>query len=232
VYYVLSKLGAIVTGDIGCYTLGVLPPLNGMDTCICMGASIGNALGFSKMLPDRKVVATIGDSTFLHSGVTGLMDVVYNKGIMTTVILDNSTTGMTGHQHNPATGFTLKMEPTRKVDMEAIARACGVEHVRVVDAYDLSAVELSLQDAMNCGEPAVIIARKPCVLLEKRRNSVPFGVSAGVCKKCKMCMKIGCPAINSTDNGIIIDPSLCNACGVCAQVCKFDAIKQEVGQHG
>lgn len=231
VYYVLGKLGAIVTGDIGCYTLGVMPPLNGIDTCICMGASIGNALGLSKMLPDRKVVATIGDSTFLHSGITGIMDVVYNKGIMTTVILDNSITGMTGHQHHPATGYTIKMEPTYKVDLEAIVRACGVPHVTVVDAYDLSAVEKALKDAMHCGQPAVVITRKPCILLEKNRKVLPYAVSADGCKKCKMCMKLGCPAIKNMNDGITIDANLCNACGVCAQVCKFDAIKQEVGQH-
>jgi indolepyruvate ferredoxin oxidoreductase, alpha subunit len=231
VYYVLNKLGAIITGDIGCYALGVMPPLNGIDTCICMGASIGNALGFSKILPDRKVVATIGDSTFLHSGITGLMDVVYNKGIITTVILDNSITGMTGHQHNPATGYTIKMEPTRKVDLEAIVRACGVEHVAVVDAYDLSAVEKAVKEAMNSGEPSVVITRKPCVLIEKHRQVLPFGVIADSCKKCKMCMKLGCPAIQSKEDSIVIDANICNACGVCAQVCKFDAIKQEGGQN-
>jgi indolepyruvate ferredoxin oxidoreductase alpha subunit len=230
VYYVLSKLGAIVTGDIGCYTLGVMPPLNGLETCICMGASIGNALGLSKMLPDRKVVATIGDSTFLHSGVTGLMDVVYNKGIMTTVILDNAITGMTGHQHHPATGFTIRKEPTNKVDLETLVRACGVEHVAVVDAYNLSAVEKAMQDAMQCGAPAVVIARKPCILLEKNRKVLPYGVSEG-CKNCKICMKLGCPAMKNTADGVAIDANLCSACGVCAQVCKFDAIKQEVGRN-
>lgn len=232
VYYTLSKLGAIVTGDIGCYTLGVMPPLNGLETCICMGASIGNALGLSKILPERKVVATIGDSTFLHSGVTGLMDVVYNKGIMTTVILDNSITGMTGHQHNPATGYTIRMEPTRKVDLEALVRACGVAHVTVVDAYDLAAVEKALRAAMGCGEPAVVIARKPCVLLEKNRRVSPYGVVADKCKQCKACMKLGCPAVTDTGAGIAIDANLCNACGVCAQVCKFDAITQEGVRNG
>lgn len=229
VYYVLSKLGAIVTGDIGCYTLGVMPPLHGIDTCICMGASIGNALGLSKMLPERKVIATIGDSTFLHSGVTGLMDVVYNKGIMTTVILDNAITGMTGHQHNPATGYTIRMEETRKVDLEALVRACGVDHVAVVDAYDLAAVEKALREAMDCGEPAVVITRKPCVLLDKRRRRVAYGVNADACKACKKCMKLGCPAITNTGDGITIDANLCNGCGVCAQVCKFSAIKQGGG---
>lgn len=232
VYYTLSKLGAIVTGDIGCYTLGVMPPLNGLETCICMGASIGNALGLSKMLPQRKVVATIGDSTFLHSGVTGLMDVVYNKGIMTTVILDNSITGMTGHQHNPATGYTIRMEPTRKVDLEALVRACGVDHVTVVDAYDLAAVEKALQDAMDCGEPAVVITRKPCVLLEKNRRVSPYGIVADKCKQCKACLKLGCPAVTNPGTGIAIDANLCNACGVCAQVCKFDAIKQGGVRNG
>ncbi|MCX7779714.1 MAG: indolepyruvate ferredoxin oxidoreductase subunit alpha [Negativicutes bacterium] len=223
VFYIINKLGAIVTSDIGCYSLGVLPPLSAVETCVCMGASIGNAMGIAKMRPDKKVVATIGDSTFLHSGVTGLMDVVYNKGILTLVILDNSITGMTGHQHHPGTGFTIKGEPVRQVNLEALVRACGVEKVWIVNAMDLDEVEKALRAALNCGEPAVVITRQPCALIEKEKHRTGYIVNEQ-CKYCKMCLKLGCPALENKPGKVSINEALCNGCGVCVQVCKFSAI--------
>ena len=231
VYYAINKIGALVTTDIGCYTLGTLPPLNAGETCICMGASIGNAMGMSKVMPDKKIIATIGDSTFLHSGVTGLMDVVYNKGVLTVDILDNSITGMTGHQHNPATGFTIKNEPTNKVDIEALVRACGVDKVWTVNAYNLAEVEAALKAATTCGEPAVVITKQPCVLIEKGVKRDKYISDKDKCKKCKMCLKLGCPAIKNNDDIIIIDETLCNGCAVCAQVCKFGAIEKAGVPH-
>lgn len=224
VYYTINKVADAVTTDIGCYTLGALPPLSSGETCICMGASVGVAMGMAKMMPDKKIVATIGDSTFLHSGITGLMDVVYNRGVITLVILDNSITGMTGHQQNPATGFTIKNEPTSKVDIEEMVRACGVEKIWIVDAYDLAALESALRAATTCGEAAVVIAKQPCVLLPGRAAAAGYAISEA-CKSCKMCMKLGCPAIEQKEGRIVIG-ALCNGCGVCVQVCKFGAIHE------
>ncbi len=226
VYFAINKVGAVITTDIGCYTLGVLPPLNSGETCICMGASIGNAMGMSKVMPDKKFVATIGDSTFLHSGVTGLMDVVYNRGILTVVILDNSITGMTGHQHHPATGFTIKNEPTNKVDIEALVRACGINKIWTVNAYNLAEVEAALAEATTCGEPAVVITKRPCVLIEKGARREKHTISEDNCKYCKMCLKLGCPAIEHKTDKVIINETLCCGCGLCAQVCKFEAIEK------
>ncbi|XEQ92912.1 hypothetical protein SCACP_17630 [Sporomusa carbonis] len=223
IFYTINKLGAIVTSDIGCYTLGVLPPLNSLETCICMGASIGNALGMSKIMPDKKVVATIGDSTFLHSGVTGLMDVVYNRGILTVVILDNSITGMTGHQNNPATGFTVKNEPTYKIDIEALVKACGITNIWTVNAYNLAEVEAALKAATTCGEPAVVIAKRSCVLIDKSARDI-YTIAGDVCTYCKSCLKLGCPAIENRNGKMVINETLCNGCAVCVQVCKFSAI--------
>lgn len=225
VYHAIKKFADIITTDIGCYTLGVLPPLQAGEVGLCMGASIGNALGMSKVLPAKKIVATIGDSTFLHSGVTGLMDVVYNKGNITLVILDNSITGMTGHQHNPSTGFTIKNEPTQKIDLETMVRACGVEQVFVVNAYNLAAVETALRAAVDHNGPAVVIVRQPCLLIEKKIRRRPLQIDKKSCKYCKMCLKIGCPAISDRAGEITIDQVLCNGCTVCSQICRFTAIK-------
>lgn len=226
VFYAINKVGSIITTDIGCYTLGVLPPLGSGETCICMGASIGIAMGMSKVMPDKKIVATIGDSTFLHSGVTGLMDVVYNRGVLTVVILDNSITGMTGHQHNPATGFTIKNEPTNKIDIEALVRACGINKIWTVNAYNLAEVEAALNEATTCGEPAVVITKRPCVLIEKNIRYDKHAINADSCKYCKMCLKLGCPAIEHKTGKVIINETLCNGCGLCVQVCKFEAIEK------
>ncbi|HWR29317.1 MAG TPA: thiamine pyrophosphate-dependent enzyme, partial [Negativicutes bacterium] len=216
----------IVASDIGCYSLGYMPPLNAGDTCIDMGASIPNALGFSKILTDKKIVATIGDSTFLHSGITGLIDVAYNHGAVTVVILDNSITGMTGHQQNPATGFDIHGKPAPQVCIEDIVRACGVKKVWVVDAYDLKAVESALQEALVSREPAVVIARRPCILILRNHVREPHEILADACKLCRSCLKIGCPAMELKDGKIRIDAKVCTGCGVCLQICKFGAIRK------
>ena len=228
VFYVLSKLKLNVLGDIGCYTLGAVPPLGSMDAVVCMGASIGMAIGFDKADPEahRHSVAVIGDSTFIHSGITGLIDAVYNKSHITVVILDNRTTGMTGHQNHPATGKTIKNEPTYELDLAEVCRAVGVGSVRTVDPYDLPALEGALKEALSEEEVSVVIAKRPCVLLAKRLYK-GFSVN-DKCKNCRACMKLGCPAIVKGEKGVSIDVSLCTECGLCRSVCKFGAIEGEV----
>lgn len=228
VFHVLKKLGIHASGDIGCYTLAAFPPLNSMDTSICMGASIGMALGFEKARGKdfaKKSVAVIGDSTFLHSGITGLVDVVYNKGNTTTIILDNSITGMTGHQENPATGYTLKGEPTHSIDFESLGKAIGINRIQVVDAYDIDKLEEIVKEEINVEEPSLIITKRPCVLI-KRCNMIkePIAIDNDKCVKCKACLKIGCPAITFKDNVMSINQILCVGCELCTKVCKFDAI--------
>lgn len=228
VFYVLKKLKLHVSGDIGCYTLAAFPPIASMDTAICMGASIGMALGFEKARGKdfaKKSVAVIGDSTFLHSGITGLIDVVYNKGNTTTIILDNSITGMTGHQENPSTGYNLKGEPTFAIDFEALGRAIGIKRVQVVDAYDIEKLEKVIKEEINAEEPSLIITKKPCILV-KRHNIAkkPLKIDWDKCTKCKACLRVGCPAISFKDNKMKINPILCVGCGLCTKVCKFDAI--------
>ncbi len=228
VYFIMKKLKLHVTGDIGCYTLGALPPLTGMDTCVCMGASIGMALGMEKARgPEfaNKLVAVIGDSTFIHSGITGLIDVVYNKGVSTVAILDNSTTGMTGHQDHPSTGKTIKGESAPVLDLEALVKAIGVRNIRVVDPFDLKLVEQVLREETSRNEPSVIIFRRACVLLTKEVRT-PYTVDAEVCKNCGLCLGLGCPAIEKKDGHVAINYALCNACGLCKLVCRFDAIAQ------
>ncbi len=225
VFYVLSKLKLAVTGDIGCYTLGASQPLAAMDACICMGASIGMAHGFNKAQSDSKnVVAVLGDSTFIHSGITGIVNTVYNKGTSTVIILDNSITGMTGHQDNPATGKTIKGEPTYQLDLEALVKACGVKNVRIVDAYDLEEVERVVKEEVAREEASVIIARRPCFLILKGAAKPALTIS-DKCKKCKACLRIGCPAIEYIGGTVRINKELCVGCGVCKQLCKFDAIE-------
>lgn len=228
VFYVLSRLKLNVLGDIGCYTLGAVPPLGSMDAVVCMGASIGMAIGFDKADPEahRHSVAVIGDSTFIHSGITGLIDAVYNKSHITVVILDNRTTGMTGHQNHPATGKTIKNEPTYELDLAEVCRAVGVGSVRTVDPYDLPALEGALKEALSEEEVSVVIAKRPCVLLAKRLYK-GFSVN-DKCKNCRACMKLGCPAIVKGEKGVSIDVSLCTECGLCRSVCKFGAIEGEV----
>jgi indolepyruvate ferredoxin oxidoreductase alpha subunit len=227
VYYVMNRLKLHVAGDIGCYTLGALPPLNSVDACICMGASIGMAMGMEKARGKefaKKLVAVIGDSTFIHSGITGLIDVVYNKGISTVAILDNSTTGMTGHQDHPATGRTLKGEPAPVLDLVALVKAIGVQHVQVVDPFDLKTAEKVLREETAREEPSVIIFQRPCALL-KKKTGTPCHVDRDACKMCGLCLNLGCPAIEKKENSVEIDPTLCNGCGLCQSVCRFNAIK-------
>jgi indolepyruvate ferredoxin oxidoreductase alpha subunit len=227
VYYVMKRLKLHVAGDIGCYTLGALPPLNSVDTCICMGASIGMSLGMEKARGRefaKKTVAVIGDSTFIHSGITGLINVVYNKGISTVAILDNSTTGMTGHQDHPATGRTLKGEITPVLDLVALVKAIGIQHVRVVDPFDLKASEQVLKEETEREEPSVIIFQRPCALLSKNKGELNR-IEEDICKKCGLCLNLGCPAIEKKEARIEINPALCNGCGLCQTVCRFNAIK-------
>lgn len=231
VFYALKNNRKLVAGDIGCYTLGALAPLESLDTTICMGASIPVALGMEKARPDQaeNLVAVIGDSTFLHSGITGLIDTVYNKGTATIMILDNSITAMTGHQHHAATGQTLQGEPASQVDFEALCRAVGVKRVRVLDPGDLAALDQAIKEETAVREPSVIIARRPCALIVKQTEP-RLRVNHDACIGCRMCMRLGCPAISFADKKSTIDPALCVGCGLCQQVCKFGAIVPEEGQ--
>ncbi|MBQ7986554.1 MAG: indolepyruvate ferredoxin oxidoreductase subunit alpha [Clostridia bacterium] len=230
VFYVLKKLGLVVSGDIGCYTLGAIPPLASVDTTICMGASVSAALGMAKARGtefNKKLVSVIGDSTFMHSGITGLIDIVYNKGNNTVIILDNSITGMTGHQDNPTTGYTIRGEETKQVNLLTLCKAVGIEHVTVADPFDIKNFEKIVKEETNREEPSVIIAQRPCALLKTVNYKGHCTVTEN-CKKCKMCMKLGCPAISeNADGSIKIDLTQCNGCGLCMNVCPFDAIKKE-----
>lgn len=227
VFYVLGKLKKVVTGDIGCYTLGALAPLSAMDTTLCMGGSITMAHGMEMARGSeyaKNVVAVIGDSTFFHSGITGLINMKYNGATGTVVILDNRITGMTGHQDNPCTGKNAKGEPAYAVDIEALVKACGVEHVVAVDPFDLKAFEQAVKEETARGELSVIVARRPCALIVKQLD-MPLRVNDN-CKNCGMCMKIGCPAIEKADGKAVIVAERCNGCGLCTKVCKFGAIEE------
>jgi indolepyruvate ferredoxin oxidoreductase alpha subunit len=228
-FYALSKLKVTVLGDIGCYTLGSVAPLSAMDMTLCMGASISGLHGFNKALgkdAEAKTVAIIGDSTFMHSGMTGLATVAYNQSNSTIIIVDNSITGMTGHQQNPTTGKNLYGEPAGKVDLEALVKALGINSVKVVDPYNIAECEQVLKEELAKDEPSVIISRRPCALLKEVKHEKPLIVSQDKCKSCKMCMKIGCPAISMKGGKAKIDETLCVGCGVCTQMCKFDAINK------
>jgi len=228
-YYVLSKLKINVIGDIGCYTLGAVAPLNAVDSVICMGASVSGVHGFNKAnggASDAKTVAVIGDSTFMHSGITGLVNIAYNDSNSTVIILDNSITGMTGHQQNPTTGYNLKGDPASKIDLEALCKAIGINSVRVVDPYDIAECETVVKEELAKAEPSVIISRRPCALLKYVKHKAPVKVCADKCKSCKMCMKIGCPAISMVNGKAVIDATLCTGCGVCTQLCKFGAMQE------
>ena len=228
-YYVLNKLKLVVSGDIGCYTLGALPPLQSMDTCVCMGASVSGSLGMEKARGKefaKQLVSVIGDSTFMHSGVTGLIDIVYNKGNSTVIILDNSITGMTGHQQNPTTGITIKGEPTKQADLLKLAHAVGVERVKVADPFDLETFEQVVKEEVAAEEPSVIISQRPCALLKHVTFEGPLKINQEKCTNCKMCMRLGCPAISNKNGKIAIDITLCNGCGLCLKVCKCSAIEK------
>ena len=227
-FYTLAKNKITVMGDIGCYTLGAVPPLAAIDTTICMGASISGLHGYNKANcgeTDGKTVAVIGDSTFMHSGMTGLVNVAYNDSNSTVIILDNSITGMTGHQQNPTTGYNLKGDPAAKINLEVLCRAMGINNVRVVDPYNLAECETVIKEELAKAEPSVIISRRPCALLKYVKYNKPLVVDSDKCKSCKMCTKIGCPAISMKDSKAVVDNTLCTGCGVCGQLCKFDALK-------
>ncbi len=229
-FYVLKKLGLTVSGDIGCYTLGAVAPLQSVDTTICMGASVSAAHGMAKARGEefnKKLVSVIGDSTFMHSGITGLVDIVYNKGANTVIILDNSITGMTGHQDNPTTGKTIRGEATRQVDLEALCRAVGIDRVRVEDPFDLKGFEAAVREETAADEPSVIIAQRPCALLKTVKYTGKCVVDNDKCRGCKVCMKLGCPAITFVDGKAYIEPTQCNGCGLCTGACAFGAITKE-----
>ena len=226
-YYVLSKNKITVLGDIGCYTLGAQAPLSALDSTLCMGASVSGLHGFNKAggkETEGKSVCVIGDSTFMHSGVTGLINIAYNASNSTVIILDNSITGMTGHQQNPTTGYSIKGDPAAKIDLETLCKAVGINRVRVVDPYNLKECEAAVKEELAAEEPSVIISRRPCVLLKSVKLNPPVKVDRDKCKSCKMCMKLGCPAISMHGGKAEIDATLCVGCGVCEQLCKFDAI--------
>lgn len=227
IFYILKKKKCMVYGDIGCYTLGAVAPLNAMDLNVCMGASCSGLHGFNKAIGEEaesNSVGVIGDSTFIHSGMTGITDISYNMSNSTVIILDNSITGMTGHQQNPTTGKNLRGEPAGKVDLEALCRALGFNRVRVVDPYDLKAVEEAVTEELAAKEPSIIISRRPCVMIKGTVHKSPISVDESKCVGCKQCMSIGCPAIAVKDKKAHIDPTLCIGCKVCSQMCKFEAI--------
>lgn len=223
-FHVLSKLKKTVLGDIGCYTLGALPPTSAIDACLCMGASITMAHGFEKAIGDSKdVVAVLGDSTFFHSGITGLINMNYNQSKGTVIILDNRITGMTGHQDNPSTGKNAKGDPAPAIDIATLCKACGVKHVTEVDPFNIKELEEIVKTETARDELSVIITKRPCALIVKQPD-IPYVVT-DKCKNCKMCMKIGCPAIEEKDGRPIVVPDRCVGCGLCAEVCPFDAIE-------
>ena len=227
IFYILKKKKCMVYGDIGCYTLGAVAPLSAMDLNVCMGASCSGLHGFNKAMGEAgesNSVGVIGDSTFIHSGMTGITDISYNMSNSTVIILDNSITGMTGHQQNPTTGKNLRGEPAGKVDLEALCKALGFNRVRVVDPYDLKAVEEAVTDELAAKEPSIIISRRPCVMIKGTVHKPPISVDEDKCVGCKQCMSIGCPAIAVKDKKAHIDPTLCIGCKVCSQMCKFGAI--------
>lgn len=227
-FYVLSKNKITVLGDIGCYTLGSAAPLCALDSTLCMGASISGLHGYNKASKggtENKSVAVIGDSTFMHSGMTGLANIAYNGSNSTVIILDNSITGMTGHQQNPTTGYNIKGDPATKIDLEALCHALGINRVRVVDPYNLQECEKAVKEELAVSEPSVIISRRPCVLLKYVKTKKPVVVDKDKCRSCKRCMKLGCPSVHiDADGKAGIDTTLCVGCGVCEQLCPFDAI--------
>ncbi len=226
-FYSLKKNKVTVLGDIGCYTLGAVAPLSAMEVTLCMGASISSLHGFNKALGEAsegKTVAVIGDSTFMHSGMTGLANIAYNQTNSTVIILDNSITGMTGHQQNPTTGYNLRGDPAGKIDLESLCRAIGINRVRVVDPYNLKECDEAIREELAAKEPSVIISRRPCALLKNVKHNPPVKVDPDKCRNCKSCMRIGCPSISIKNGKAVIDETLCVGCDVCTQLCGFGAI--------
>ena len=228
VFYTLNKNKCNVIGDIGCYTLGAVAPLSAMHMTLCMGASVSGVHGVNKALGEegeKNTVAVIGDSTFMHSGMTGLANIAYNQSNSTVIILDNSITGMTGHQQNPTTGYNIKGDPAGKIDLEALCKSMGFNRVRVEDPYDLKAMDKAVKEELAAEEPSVIISRRPCVLLKYVKTNKPLTVNNDKCRGCKSCMKLGCPSISFKDGKAHVDNTLCTGCGVCQQLCAFDAFE-------
>ena len=228
-FYTLKKNKLTVLGDIGCYTLGAVAPLNAVDSVICMGASVSGIHGFCKSqqgAADNKTVAVIGDSTFMHSGITGLVNMAYNESNATVIIVDNSITGMTGHQQNPTTGFNLKGDPCAKIDLETLCHAVGIRRVKVVDPYDLAQCDAVIKEELAANEPSVIISRRPCALLKYVKHKAPLTVDTEKCVGCKACMQIGCPAISIIDGKAKVDGTQCVGCGICQQLCRLGALQE------
>ncbi len=227
VFHALGKRDVVVTGDIGCYSLGVFPPLNRTDTILCMGGGVTMAHGMDKAGEPRKVVGIVGDSTFFHSGITGLLDIAYNRGTSTIIVVDNRTTAMTGHQDHPGTGRTLMGEATVEASIEALGSACGIRRVVTVDPYDLRATTAAIKAEIDADEPSLVVSRAPCPLQEKIRLGPVRRIDPETCSRCGACLKLGCPAIEGDDEGVRVNPMLCIGCGMCDQVCRFDAVQAE-----
>jgi indolepyruvate ferredoxin oxidoreductase alpha subunit len=226
-FHALKKFDVVVSGDIGCYTLGVAPPLSSIDTVLCMGGGFTVAHGIDRAKNDRPVVGIVGDSTFFHSGITGLLDVAYNKGGATLVVLDNRVTAMTGHQENPGSGKTLLGEETFAASVAEIAKAAGFKNVVEVNPRDLAATTEALKTAIESPEPWLIVAKEPCPLAYRKKIEKVFAVDQDKCKKCGACVKLGCPAIErAADKTVSVNPAFCVDCKLCEQVCKFDALQE------
>ncbi len=226
-FYALKQENCMVSGDIGCYTLGAAAPLSAMDTTVCMGASISGLHGFNKVRGEESThhsVAVIGDSTFIHSGITGLIDITYNQGKSKVVILDNSITGMTGHQQNPTTGYTIKGDPTTAINVEELCHAVGFQNVKIVDPYDLKATRQAVKELLASDERSVLVSRRPCALLKYVKHKPPIQIDREKCRSCKACLRIGCPAISMKNGKAVIDQTSCVGCGVCKDLCAFGAI--------
>jgi len=227
VFFALGRHDVVVTGDIGCYSLGVLPPLARMDTILCMGGGVSVAHGMERAGEPKPVVGIVGDSTFFHSGITGLMDIAYNKGKSTIIVLDNRTTAMTGHQENPGTGKTLMDDPTGMVSIEEVGRAVGMKNIVTIDPRNMKQVRATLKEAIESDEPWLIVTKAPCPLYERKNPGDPLEIDQAKCKKCKLCLKLGCPAIEKDGDDIVINELTCAGCTLCLQTCPHGCIHQK-----
>ena len=233
IFSALGKHDVVVTGDIGCYSLGAFKPLDRLDIILCMGGGVSMAQGIDKAGNPKKVVGIVGDSTFFHSGITGLLNIAYNKGSSTIIVVDNRTTAMTGHQENPGSGKTLMGEDTIAVSIADIGKACGIKRIREVNPYDAKATQIALSEEIAADEPSLIISVAPCLLKEKKPVGPAYVIDQNKCKNCKVCLKLGCPAIEGGNGKPTINQMLCAGCSLCAQACKFGAISSvEVSNNG